>query len=244
MSNFCIQPHWNIPVQSGSHWWNNSVTFSHLERKENRAETLVTEEPKSTNDEQNKDDESNDNVCEDECQVTLFLRNTQLIPKETKPRKTLSKITSGKTITEAETFEKIKEFKEQSKGKSAHKPAKTRKHKPNSTINSKVKKPKEAKEMIVIDSQKPSTSIFSGAKGPLEDSIFSSDDDDDVLCCVCDQRYPPALRHCISLTIVNWTKFDACEHWTHLRHCSSVNVVRRLSEFVCPHTQTICISSS
>jgi hypothetical protein len=31
------------------------------------------------------------------------------------------KITSGKTITEDETFEKIKEFKEQSKGKSAQK---------------------------------------------------------------------------------------------------------------------------
>jgi len=164
MSNFCIQPHWNIPVQSGSHWWNNSVTFSHLERKENRAETLVTEEPKSTNDEQNKDDESNDNVCEDECQVTLFLRNTQLIPKETKPRKTLSKITSGKTITEDETLGKIKEFKEQSKGKSAQKTAKTRKYKQNST-NSKVKKPKKQKVDTVIDSQKPSTSgIVSGAK--------------------------------------------------------------------------------
>jgi hypothetical protein len=78
----------------------------------------------------------------------------------------------------------------------------------------------------------------------LEGSIFSSDDDDDVLCCVCDQRYPPALRHCISLTIVNWAKYDACEHWTHLRYCSYINVVRRSSEFVCPHTQTIFISPS
>jgi hypothetical protein len=62
--------------------------------------------------------------------VTSFLRITlpQLKPKETKTRKTLSKITSGKTITEDETFEKIKEFKEQSKGTSAQKSAKTRKH--------------------------------------------------------------------------------------------------------------------
>jgi len=55
--------------------------------------------------------------------VTSFLRNTlpQLKPRETKPRKTQSKITSGKTITEDETLGKIKEFKEQSKGKSAQK---------------------------------------------------------------------------------------------------------------------------
>ena len=94
-----------------------------LKEKENRAKTLVTEDPKSTIDGQNKDDESNDTVCEDECQVTSFLRNTlpQLKPKVTKPRKSLSKITSGKTITEDETLGKIKEFKEQSKGKSAQK---------------------------------------------------------------------------------------------------------------------------
>jgi hypothetical protein len=107
-----------------------------LKEKENRAKTLVTEEPKSTNDEQNKDDESNDTVCEDECQVTSFLRNTlpQLKPKETKPRKTLPKFTSGKTITEDQTLGKIKELKEQSKGKSAQKTVRNQRGKISSAI--------------------------------------------------------------------------------------------------------------
>ena len=91
--------------------------------------------------------------------------------------------------------------------------------------------------LVLTLKNRPHQELFLEQKEPLEldDSIHSSDDDDNIPCCVCDQRYPPALRTCISLTIVNWAKCDACEHWTHLRCGSSVNVVRRSSELFCPH---------
>jgi hypothetical protein len=59
---------------------------------------------------------------DDGCQIDNFLDNrlekAQHLSKskQSKPRRTLSKVTSGRTITEDENFLKIKEFREQSKG--------------------------------------------------------------------------------------------------------------------------------
>ena len=42
------------------------------------------------------------------------------------------------------------------------------------------------------------------------------------------------LKHVVSLTIMNWAQCEDCDHWTHLRYCSPVNVVSSKSVFRCP----------
>jgi hypothetical protein len=73
------------------------------------------------------------------------------------------------------------------------------------------------------------------------DDLDESDDLDDVsesdLCCVCKKMSPPGIKECPDLVIVKWAQCDKCSHWTHLRFCSKVRVVRRLSDFVCPHCE-------
>ena len=189
---------------------------------------------------------------DDGCQIDHFLDNrlekAQHLSKskQSKPRRTLSKVTSGRTITEDENFLKIKEFREQSKGK-AKSGINT---KNNSTkrkgkiVNQNIKKQKLKDSKLtqtIIDDERPSTSgLIFGAQGPLvvEDSFEltdSEDDTDNIPCCMCNQRYPPTLKHVVSLTIMNWAQCEDCDHWTHLRYCSPVNVVRSKSVFRCPH---------
>lgn len=45
----------------------------------------------------------------------------------------------------------------------------------------------------------------------VEDSVeitVSEDDTDNIPCCICNQRYPPILKHVVSLTIVNWAQCE------------------------------------
>ena len=118
----------------------------------------------------------------------------------------LYQVTSGRTITEDENFLKIKEFREQSKGKA--KSGINRKN--NSTkrkgkiVNQNIKKQKLKDSKLtqkIIDDERPSTSgLIFEAQGPLvvEDSFEltdSEDDTDNIPCCMCNQRYPPTLIH-------------------------------------------------
>ncbi|KAH3815081.1 hypothetical protein DPMN_143600 [Dreissena polymorpha] len=58
--------------------------------------------------------------------------------------------------------------------------------------------------------------------------------DDTVPCCVCKQITPPDLSLHQHLKIVNWAQCDICDGWVHLAFCTTVRVVRRHSDFVCP----------
>ncbi|KAH3853048.1 hypothetical protein DPMN_095571 [Dreissena polymorpha] len=58
--------------------------------------------------------------------------------------------------------------------------------------------------------------------------------DDTVPCCVCKQITPPDLSLHPHLKIVNWAQCDKCDDWVHLAFCTTVRLVRRQSEFVCP----------
>ena len=89
----------------------------------------------------------------------------------------------------------------------------------------------------------PSTSGLNKSGGPI--SLISEDDDDDEsvvseqdtesLCCVCSDWQPEEIRGCKTVVFVTWGKCDFCPHWTHLRYCSEVKVLRRDSVFRCPH---------
>ncbi|XP_052276674.1 uncharacterized protein LOC127875923 [Dreissena polymorpha] len=82
-------------------------------------------------------------------------------------------------------------------------------------------------------SPQPSTS-----KGNIVDSDIESeieDEDPANNCCICKKFSPPGLDQCDELVIVKWAQCTACGHWCHLRFCSQIRVVRRLSDFFCPH---------
>ena len=82
---------------------------------------------------------------------------------------------------------------------------------------------------------KPFTSDNDG--NHLSHELSDSDEDGDVsdACCVCMKKSPPNLQSLPYLKIVNWAACDKCDHWVHLTFCSKVHVVRRHSDFLCPH---------
>ncbi|CAC5413063.1 unnamed protein product [Mytilus coruscus] len=153
----------------------------------------------------NQEDE-NDNPLQD--LNTFFTKRVSKVPtkKPSKPRKILSKITSGKAVTEDETFNKITECVQQrqlkEKSVKSSKKATKRKEKP----TKKTKKPKKSKLEKEIDLSQifcfltPTTfstsGIISGIHGPLivEDSceLFtdSDDDGDNIPCCICKDTHP------------------------------------------------------
>ncbi|XP_060573021.1 uncharacterized protein LOC132730954 [Ruditapes philippinarum] len=90
----------------------------------------------------------------------------------------------------------------------------------------------------------PSSSKQLPHPGPSAYCVISSEaetesgsEDESSNCCVCHKFSPPALKQCTSLVIVKWAQCDKCHHWTHLSFCTEVRVVRRHSEFLCPHCQ-------
>ena len=45
---------------------------------------------------------------------------------------------------------------------------------------------------------------------------------------------PPNTSNLLGIFILKWAQCDRCSHWTHLGYCTKVNVVRRHTEFLCP----------
>lgn len=142
--------------------------------------------------------------------------------EKSKVRKTLSKIVSGKCITEEKVINRMKSHaKEQSlKGKK-----------------------------VQQDSQLPSCSGYKpkkeGSKKTqvVEVSSEDEDDSDDELCCVCNAFDPWEVRNSVSEIITKWAKCDgikdgvSCDHWTHLGFCCKTKVIRRNVKFLCPHCE-------
>lgn len=62
-----------------------------------------------------------------------------------------------------------------------------------------------------------------------------SESDDEELCCVCKRRMPPEIKLAYVLEFARWAQCDECDHWTHLKYCTQVKVIRRESRFLCPH---------
>jgi hypothetical protein len=58
---------------------------------------------------------------------------------------------------------------------------------------------------------------------------------DEEKCCVCGDFEPKALRDKPYIEIVNWAQCVVCCHSVHLSYCVPEKVVRKDTEFVCPH---------
>lgn len=111
---------------------------------------------------------------------------------------------------------------------------------PSSENTTKISKQK-TKPKPKQNSPKPSTSGCNIAN-PCRRLEFANDDsdshlnyEDDEKCCICNLFSPPSLRECNEVVLVKWAECTKCGHWCHLRFCSTVRVVRRHGEFLCPH---------
>ena len=90
---------------------------------------------------------------------------------------------------------------------------------------------------------RPSTSGTIKVGGPINLSQSSEDSEstdiaEDEKCCVCHTYEAGYLKQCVYVSFVSWGKCDFCPHWTHLKSCSEVRVVRRGDVFRCPHCLT------
>ena len=90
------------------------------------------------------------------------------------------------------------------------------------------------------DEAGPSGFKTPGKTTEINDSFDSTDEeeiDESEKCCVCHKFQPEEFKHIISLTFVKWAKCDDCGHWTHLKYCTPVKVIRLHDKFTCPHCE-------
>ncbi|CAC5424039.1 unnamed protein product [Mytilus coruscus] len=152
-------------------------------------------------------------------------------------RKCLSKIVSGKAITEENVIECIKEHCQPKR--SVNKSSEINSSKKNSSSAIKKKSSTKRVQSKCNSSPKPCTSglqviYLSDSQESLYEHESQMSESD--LCCVCHKFYPQKLKECGDLTIAKWGQciFDGCSHWVHLRFCCNVRAVRTHSIFYCP----------
>ena len=159
---------------------------------------------------------------------------------QTKKRKYLSTIISGKPVTEDHMVSAIKAHEANKKPRS-----KAQSQKPKSTgkspTNSKHKSGGKSKTKTVSkQNAKPEpTPGPSGLCRPINNLITSdessSEDEDNTKCCVCGKFTPDEVRRSHSVIFTKWVACDGCSHWTHLIYCTKVRVIRRGDSFLCMH---------
>jgi hypothetical protein len=142
---------------------------------------------------------------------------------------TLSKIVSGKCITDPTIENKILKFTEEGvKRKPESKNKKEQSKKMNTKLSKQNKAPSKTKEPQPGPSKE--TIPFS------DSSDFSDEMEESDKCCVCKKFQPDELKNVVSLVFVKWAKCDyvGCDHWTHLMFCCKQRVVRHNDTFICP----------
>ena len=143
--------------------------------------------------------------------------------KKRRSRKSVSKVVSGKAITEDETLKKVSEFE------------KTKKPKRNPNDKGKKSKGKRAQREL-------SKKRMSATPGPSHYMVSSDDSENEVdsenedICCVCKKYSPPGLREVLynRIMFVKWAQCQHCGHWVHVRFCTRGVDIRRTSSYLCP----------
>ena len=154
-----------------------------------------------------------------------------------KPRNTVSKLVAGKELTSESVRKAVKEHEHKQKTTPANAVKSLKGKQPSKSPKSlKEKQSKKAPK-----SPKPGPSHINLLHDSSEDSEMEIDTD---VCCVCNRFQPKEQAECISLTFVKWGQCDGivngkpCLHWTHLKYCTPVRVLRRGDKFLCPHCKT------
>ena len=166
--------------------------------------------------------------------------------KQTKKRKYMSVIISGKAVTEEKVVSAIKEHEANRKrpGKASAKchnstlsTATTTKDVKSSTKGKKTQKPKHTS--ISEPTPGPSGLSKSTGSGLNVDTDESQSSEDEIpeeeKCCVCNKYTPDEVRHSVSIIFPKWVQCDRCPHWTHLIYCTKIRVIRRGDSFFCCH---------
>jgi hypothetical protein len=145
----------------------------------------------------------------------------------TKKRKYLSTIVSGKAITEDDMFEAIKEHE------AARKPSSTGKGKKTSEKGKKQNKSNKSDPVPSTSVIRKQTEVFTNVDN--DDDGDDNSIDESEKCCVCNKFTPDEVRNSVSLVFTKWVQCDKCGHWTHLKYCTNIAVVRRGDHFFCKH---------
>ena len=150
-----------------------------------------------------------------------------------KLQETLSKIVSGSEISE-NIHELIKDHESRQRSKKSH-------SKSFVTSNTTMKRNEiatEPKKLIstTADSDRPGPSTTNINTSESETEI-DSEIDPSELCCKCGRFQPKELKNCVSQVFSSWAQCDSCQHWVHLKYCTSVRVVGRADMFKCHHYQ-------
>ena len=157
--------------------------------------------------------------------------------KPAKKRRCLSSVVSGRAITETAVIQKINE----------HNEAVNTKKKPDKSsikdkkVPSKLSKDKQKAKMQKVSEPVPGPSGIITKKHnvpTMEPSYSSSDEEiaDDEKCCQCGKYQPAEL---INSNYVYFTKWGQCMHkdclhWTHLKFCCNVYILRAKDTLYCP----------
>ena len=178
-------------------------------------------------------------------------------------RNTLSKIVSGKAVTEKEVADEVRKHVSEQNGKKGSRRSKKGSEgenveKDSISSESKVNKGKgkacgkgkgkacrKGKSKAVkskvskkndFDSQKPGPSAFYISDSDMETDSESEIKEEDK-CCVCKKFTPDDVRNSVQLMFTNWVQCTCgtCNHWVHLGICTTVRVVRLGDTFNCIH---------
>ncbi|MES9880618.1 MAG: hypothetical protein ABW185_07025 [Sedimenticola sp.] len=146
-----------------------------------------------------------------------------------KTRRSVSKIVSGKPITEDNVHKLVKDYE------STKKIPRKRKQPTSKQVTVKPRTTRTKKVCKRVSSPQPGPSHISVNRSVTDSS---SDSDEEVAekdkCCVCHKFTPDAVRKAVSLIFVKWVACKKCEHWVHLSYCTQVNVIRRTDSYFCP----------
>ncbi|XP_053380492.1 uncharacterized protein LOC128548900 [Mercenaria mercenaria] len=156
--------------------------------------------------------------------------------RETKKRKCLSSVVSGKPIPEECTIQKIQQH-QQSVRKSSSSSLSMKKQSTYRTTSKKAK--------ILSSDPQPGTSGIAApankkksVKQLPSQSDYSSDDEitDEEKCCQCKLFQPTQIAMSNTIYFTKWGQcmFDNCRHWTHLKYCCNVVRLRGKDTFYCP----------
>ncbi|XP_052257808.1 uncharacterized protein LOC127862643 [Dreissena polymorpha] len=136
-----------------------------------------------------------------------------------KLRNTLSKVVGGQAVTETEVLNKIQTYKHNQSNKRS-KDANKENINPRPSVSGCAKKPKVIRTVT-------------------ESDTCSSEEDitDSEKCIVC-KKFSPDLSKRPYIVIVKWGQCDKCSGWVHLSFCTTIRVIRRGDNFLCPQCST------
>ena len=180
--------------------------------------------------------------------------------QKTKKRNVLSAVVSGKTVTEDEVLEKVRQHNKKnqgknvqsdsrevksSRGKKAGKVSVSKnqvggKRKGDKTENVRVKgNPQKKAKVGKKASQEAGTSYIYISEDSELETESESEISEEEKCCVCKLFTPTELRKSVSLVFTKWGQCVKCGHWVHLIYCSKVRVLRRGDSFLCMHCESV-----